>query len=301
MTPGAREGQFRLALRPAPGTVGKQQRGVPFGAVEFVEEAFGKVLAAAVEEDPAALQGHRARAIAQRVVDLMQGHHHGLAVVAVDIGEDVHHLARRLRVERGDRFVGENHLGLLGQGAGDGHALLLAAGKGRGALPGEIGQADPRQRFQGLALLLGAEQPQRTAPARHATEEAEQDVVQHAEAVDQVELLEDVTDVGAQATHFAAQAAGRLQAATQHVDAAAVVAVAAGEPGDVTQERGFAGAGCTDQRHHLARLDLQPQVEKRLLAGKGLVQAVDTDHRAHRSPSNRLHEDASGAIWCRPR
>ena len=77
--------------------------------------------------------------------------------------------------------------------------------------------------------------------------------------------------------------------------------VAAGEPGDVTQERGFAGAGCTDQRHHLARLDLQPQVEKRLLAGKGLVQAVDTGSPRSSFSLHRLHEDASGAIWCRPR
>ena len=41
-------------------------------------------------------------------------------------------------------------------------------------------------------------EPMDTTPARHAPQAAEQHVLQHAEATDQVELLEDVADVGAQ-------------------------------------------------------------------------------------------------------
>ena len=235
--------------------------------------------------DAAVLERHGAGAVAQGVIDLMQGHHHGLAVLAVDVGEDFHDPARRLRVERGDGFVGEDHLGLLGQRTGDRHPLLLAAGERRGALRGALGQADALQCGHGLALLLVAEHAQRSAPARHAPEKAEQDVVQHAEAVDQVELLEDVADVGAQAAYLAVQLAGGLHLAAEHLDAPAGGAVAAGQAGQVAQQRGLAGTGRADQRHHLARLYRQAQVEQRLLAGEGLVQSLDSNSRIHVLPS----------------
>jgi hypothetical protein len=45
------------------------------------------------------------------------------------ITEQLHDLPPAHTVERGGRFVGENEAGLIGQGAGDGDSLLLAAGE----------------------------------------------------------------------------------------------------------------------------------------------------------------------------
>ena len=88
-----------------------------------------KLLAAAVVEHLSLAQRDDAFAVAQRIVDLMQRHHHGDAVGLVNIAQRVHEDARRFRVQRGDRFIGEDHFRLLHQRTSNGHALLLAAGQ----------------------------------------------------------------------------------------------------------------------------------------------------------------------------
>ena len=60
-----------------------------------------------------------------------------------------HHGPGQLWVERGDRLVGQDGDRLLGQRAGDGDALLLAARQRVGALMGLVRQVDPLQRAQG--------------------------------------------------------------------------------------------------------------------------------------------------------
>ena len=68
------------------------------------------------------------------------GQRHGLHLVVGDVdkgGAGLHvqplklvaHLQAELRVQVGQRFVHEQHRGLRGQRAGDGHPLLLAAGQ----------------------------------------------------------------------------------------------------------------------------------------------------------------------------
>ena len=74
------------------------------------------------------------------------------------------------------------------------------------ALLGAVSQPHAVQRSQRLLLLLGTEHAQRATPARHAAKKAQQHVVQHTEAVDQVELLKDVADVGTQAPYVAVKA-----------------------------------------------------------------------------------------------
>ena len=54
----------------------------------------------------------------------------------------VHDDLRVHRVEAGDGFVGQDDLGVLHQGAGDGDALLLAAGQGLGPFRGLFGDAE---------------------------------------------------------------------------------------------------------------------------------------------------------------
>src|SRR5258708_35893802 len=59
-------------------------------------------------------------------VELMRDHDDGDALV-VEFLEHAHHLDGGLAVEVAGRFVGEEDLRLVDEGAGDGHALLLAA------------------------------------------------------------------------------------------------------------------------------------------------------------------------------
>ena len=60
-------------------------------------------------------------------------------------------------VEVAGRLVGKDQPRGVDEGAGDGDALLLAAGELGGAVLLAFGQADERERFAGAALALGAE------------------------------------------------------------------------------------------------------------------------------------------------
>ncbi len=83
-------------------------------------------------------------------------------IVMPRFGEVDHHvedLLDHLRVQRRGRLVEEHHLGLHREGAGDGDALLLAAGELGGVLVGLLrrrrpGRAARVPRFSASALLL---------------------------------------------------------------------------------------------------------------------------------------------------
>src|SRR6516162_2863197 len=60
---------------------------------------------------------------------IMGDDQHGGAVLARNLSQQLHHLQRPVRIETRRRLVGQNHLWIIGQGASDRHALLLAAGE----------------------------------------------------------------------------------------------------------------------------------------------------------------------------
>ena len=68
-------------------------------------------------------------------------------------------------VEIAGRLVGEQHRRLVGERAGDGHALLLAAGKLVGRVVAALGEADGLKRLQRPLVLAGAFEP--LAPVKH--------------------------------------------------------------------------------------------------------------------------------------
>ena len=75
-------------------------------------------------------------------------------IVMPSLGEadhDVEDLVDHLRVERRGRLVEEHHLRVHGQRAGDGDALLLAAGELGRVLVGLVGDADPVEQLAGRA------------------------------------------------------------------------------------------------------------------------------------------------------
>ena len=74
----------------------------------------------------------------------------------LSLPEQVHHLAAGARVEIARRLVGQQDRRLVGQRAGDGHALLLAAGELRGMVGRPRFQADLLQQLaDALAALVG--------------------------------------------------------------------------------------------------------------------------------------------------
>ena len=106
--------------------------------------------------------------------------------VAGDLRQQVHDLHRGGGVQRPGGLVGQDDLGVVDQGAGDGHALHLPAGQLGGALADVIGQPHPLQRLQGAVAALGA---------RNAGQgQGELDIGQDALVVDEVVGLEDEVD-----------------------------------------------------------------------------------------------------------
>ncbi len=102
---------------------------------------------------------------------------------------------------------------------------------------GKVRQPDPFQRSHCALFFLVIEQRKTAAPAWHAPQTTEQDVVQHAEAIDQIELLKDIADVGAQTSYLAVQATRGLNLAPQHLNLSAIAAIAARQAGEMPEQR----------------------------------------------------------------
>ena len=85
-----------------------------------------------------------------REAHLVRDHHqrHALGGQLLD---HLQHLVDQLRVERRGDLVAQQHRGLHGQRAGDGHALLLAAGELARVGVELVGQADRCQQLRAPA------------------------------------------------------------------------------------------------------------------------------------------------------
>ncbi len=104
---------------------------------------------------------------------------------------EIHHHLGVHRIERGDRLVGEDHLRLLHQRAGNRHALLLAARQRAGGLERGLRNAQPLERGDRRSALFAREHAEQVERGGTVVEPAEQHVGQHVEARHEVELLED--------------------------------------------------------------------------------------------------------------
>jgi hypothetical protein len=84
----------------------------------------------------------------------VRDHNHGDAELFVDGLEQFQDRARRLRVERARCLVAEQDLGVVGEGARDGDALLLAARELRGVALRAVAEADELEERGDLRFLL---------------------------------------------------------------------------------------------------------------------------------------------------
>ncbi|MDT4829695.1 hypothetical protein FQZ97_631220 [compost metagenome] len=180
----------------------------------------------------------------------------------------------QLRVERRGGLVEQHQLGLHRQGAGDGHALLLAAGELRRVVPGALGQADLGQQLAGQLLGVGL------LRAAYA-DGAEGDVLQGGHLREQVELLEDHAGL------LADQPLLHLGVVDLEAVDVQLTATDDFQLVDAAQQGGLARTGRADDDHHLAAADLQVDVVEHLGTAEVLGDALELDHRIFSLPSTR--------------
>jgi len=101
-----------------------------------------------------------------------------------------HHLCVH-RVEAGDGFIGQNDLRVLHQGAGDGDALLLPAGKRLGPFRRVLRDAQTVEDLNRAGDVGIGVEVEDAAQRRAAVERAVQHVRHHIHPWDEVELLKD--------------------------------------------------------------------------------------------------------------
>ena len=112
--------------------------------------------------------------------------HHDDQLVCRDLLQDLHDLHRGLRIQRARRLVGQQDIGIIDQGARDGHALHLSAGKLVGLFVDLIAESDLFQRLRCAASALGF---------AHARDRQRQlHVGEHALMRDQIVGLKDKTN-----------------------------------------------------------------------------------------------------------
>ena len=207
----------------------------------------------------------------------MQGDEHGKTVFFVEVAQDLHDRLGRGGVEGSNGLVSQEHTGLLHEGAGNGRALLLAAGKIGGALGRLVEYAHAGEGFLRQLTHLAAVQSRERAPERRTVQGAKADVAKNTHSVDEIELLENDADLRTDAADTAADDAFFLH--NMAVDAyAATVSVSGAQAADVADEGGFSGTGRTDEGHHFTGVYAYADVVESPGAGKGLADMVDFNH-----------------------
>src|ERR1700733_3089586 len=130
---------------------------------------------------------HRAEALRAPGDGAVVGDHdHRQAVVLPELLKQGDDLVAGVLVEVAGRLVGEQHLGLLDQRAGDRDALLLAAGQLGREVPGPVGEPDRGERLGRARLARRVADPERY--------QRRLDVLLRRQRRYQVERLEDEPD-----------------------------------------------------------------------------------------------------------
>jgi hypothetical protein len=163
-----------------------------------------------------------------------------LARLASEPVEQFEHLPSGLFIQVAGRFVGQDELRVVHQRAGDGDALLLAAGQAIGECLRAVEQAHGFQKQPGLAMRV---------LNRCAVQlERQHDVLHHRQRGDEVKELEDESDL-ATAKERALVFAERGQVLAVQPDGAAVRLVNAA---DEVEQRALAAAAFAQDGNELA-------------------------------------------------
>ena len=218
-----------------------------------------------------------------RHVQLVGDHDDGDALV-VELLKHAHDFDARAAVEIAGRLVGEQERGLIGERAGDGHTLLLTAGKLIGRVVSAFTEADGRQRLQGPLALAFAGQ------ALAGVEHRQFDIFQSGRAREQIKALKNKPD-------FLIADVGQLVAIElRNVNVVEQVTALrwAVETADDVHQRGFSRTARAHERDEFTLKNFQRHAAHRLhLDFTGLVGLVNV-----RQFDDRLHANIS-TLTCR--
>ena len=180
----------------------------------------------------------------------------------VEPAQPVAQLRAHAGVERAERLVQEQHLGLHRERAGQRHPLALAARELRGVAVRERLQLDELEQLVDARSNLGLR------PLAHGQPEA--DVVPDGHVLERRVVLEDEADPA-----LLRRERGRVLARDHDLAGVRLL-----EPGDHAQERRLAAAARPEQRRQRARLDHERDVVERGERSEPLGHAPCLDHLA---------------------
>ena len=158
--------------------------------------------------------------------------------LAVDPRQLGLHVLAELEVERAERLVEQEHRRSLGEGAGEGHPLLLAAGHLGRAAAGSRPARPTSSRYSPVRRVTSAD-------GQLLHPQPERDVLGDGHVREQGVVLEDRVDVALVGRQVVDGPALDEQLARAHRD----------EPADEVEGRRLAAAGRPEEAEELARLD----------------------------------------------
>src|SRR5688500_13088630 len=256
----------------------------------------------AVADLAAVVEHHHAVGDVHHDAHVVLDQHDGRAELVVDVEDEAAHVLLLLDVHAGHRLVEQQHLGLHRERAAQVDALLQAVGHAahrRLAVGLDLEEVDDALDELAVAdlLALGRPDAQRLQQqvALHAQVAARHDVVEHAHALEQREVLEGARD--AHLGHLARVHV--LEGAAAEVDLALLRAV---DAVDAVEHRALAGAVGTDDGADLVLAHVEADVRQRLHAAEGEADVAHVeDHLAGAARRGRALVGGDGIAGGRQR
>ena len=216
------------------------------------------------------------------------GYNHGHTAGLGQLAKQIEDGRAGFGIEVAGGLVRQQQGRAVGEGAGDGDALLFAAGQFVGLVEHALGEADGFEQAGGAEAAVAA--------GDLGQDHGRLDVFHGIERGQEVEALEDEADAVAAVAHQL-RLGSRAQFQTVHVDFAAGGAV---QSADEVEQRGFAGAGRSDERHEFAarqrKVNLRKRRDDRLADAVAAGQRPELDegfvHERHIAAPASIRENA---------
>ncbi len=199
----------------------------------------------------------------------------------LDVLELLLHVLAELQVERGERLVEQQELGVVDEGAGDSHALLLAAGERGDAALFKTGERNEMQHLRDPLVDLGLGHLFLTQREGH--------VFKHVQVGEERVALEDGVDV--------ALVRGHIVDTLAHEDHVALVRGL--KAADDAQRRGLAAARGAEQGEKLIVIDIEIDMVEHYFAVKSLgdvLELHDLFHAAFLQQKRRMPKQHTSVL-----
>ncbi len=178
-----------------PGTGGSAvEREVVMATIKLLETSVGDRCGRCIEDYPTVAKPDDAIGEASSEIRLMQAHDESGLMMGLHFDDQLQHVFSQGGIDTRDRLVCETDGWLLGQGAGDGNALLFASAEGVRSLVSLLVHANIADGRPGDRAILGREDSQQRSPSTCQAESPAQHIAGDAQTRDQVELLIDHAD-----------------------------------------------------------------------------------------------------------